>query len=254
MKIISKFKDYYDIIGQTYGVDNKIAFDRTIEIPSVVKVYVPDEFLIRLPDIQSSLAKHSVQDSYHTFYEMCRAENIQRLMLLSMCGRPIFIGQTESSWRPNADGLRNEYVGGTTVLPSEELVECMVGLSLYMGLPNLNDVRRYLMRVSQKIRSPIFILKDMAGRSFNHYSTTRNLNQDEYEFYLGESVPRLADIKGFAKKYSSDQIYQDISYWVANVMNGSPDLMPEPNPELTDVERVLSHGFDKRVSFRHRKE
>lgn len=43
MKIISKYKDYYDYLSGIYGIDDKKILDRTIYKPMN---YVPDEFIL----------------------------------------------------------------------------------------------------------------------------------------------------------------------------------------------------------------
>ena len=66
------------------------------------------------------------------------------------------------------------------------------------------------------------------------------------------NIPNLGQL-GVASLIPPEQMYQDISYFIANTMNGSPDIQPEGNPGLTDKERISSHGFDLKQSFRHRK-
>lgn len=53
--------------------------------------------------------------------------------------------------------------------------------------------------------------------------------------------------------YKIQQIYQDIDYFVTNIVRESPDVQPAGKPPQTDVEKLESHGFDKQQSFRHRK-
>jgi hypothetical protein len=41
--------------------------------------------------------------------------------------------------------------------------------------------------------------------------------------------------------------------FLGNTILVNPDETPESKPPLTNEERAVAHGFDKKVSFRHRK-
>ncbi len=63
-------------------------------------------------------------------------------------------------------------------------------------------------------------------------------------------VPILKDI-GFNHVQSPEQTYQDISYYMANVLRENPDVVPPV--KIADKDRIVQHGFDLKQSFRHRK-
>jgi len=67
---------------------------------------------------------------------------------------------------------------------------------------------------------------------------------------VDENIPILGDI-GLAAVYPAEQLYQDLSYFIVNTMKDSPD-MAKPS-SITDKEKISSHGFDLKMSFRHRK-
>jgi hypothetical protein len=52
---------------------------------------------------------------------------------------------------------------------------------------------------------------------------------------------------------SPEQCYQEIAMFLGNTILVNPDETPESKPPLTNEERAVAHGFDKKVSFRHRK-
>ena len=65
------------------------------------------------------------------------------------------------------------------------------------------------------------------------------------EYLLVENkIPRLGEI-GFGKIYPAEEIYQDLSYFIDNVM-----YIEEKNIIMSDKEKVVSHGFDLKSSFR----
>lgn len=67
--------------------------------------------------------------------------------------------------------------------------------------------------------------------------------------HIMESIPKLGEM-GFASVMPPEQMYQDIAYFMGNTINESPDMLPPTT--MTDKERVLQHGFDTKISFRHR--
>lgn len=237
MLIKSKFKDYYDIVAHTYGVDNKIVFDRNIEIPEYVDVYVPDENIVSIPSPFEYLFDYGPCKGVE---EKVRLEGIDSFGILSVCGKPFIVGHSKSGY----DNSCNRVIPPLYLMPSPELFNLLMGLHCYKGIPALTEPRRYLLKISQQIKSPIFMMHSM------QYWAYRSPNVKKFE--LHQSVPCLASIKGFAKLYSAEQVYQDVSYWISNVMNGAPDVQPIGSPPLTDKERILSHGFDLKQSFRHR--
>ena len=91
-----------------------------------------------------------------------------------------------------------------------------------------------LLELSRKFNAPVFTLSNLFWKNI--------VNVD------GE-IPILGDI-GFASIINAQQIYQDLSYFMANIIKTSPDLGPVNI--ISDEEKILQHGFDIRQSFRHR--
>jgi hypothetical protein len=70
------------------------------------------------------------------------------------------------------------------------------------------------------------------------------------EVVVDQNIPILANYE-IPTIISAEQLYQDLSYYVANTMHSSPDLIVNDNQ--SDKEKILGHGFDTKQSFRHRK-
>lgn len=86
---------------------------------------------------------------------------------------------------------------------------------------------------------------------------SRKLNAPVFTYCVGVGyvsvdgeIPILKDI-GFDKIANPEQLYQDISYFMGNIIKESPDMMP--TTKMTDKEKIAQHGFDFKQSFRHRK-
>ena len=91
-----------------------------------------------------------------------------------------------------------------------------------------------LLELSRKLNAPVF--------SFSNEWSSDNIIVDT-------SIPVLGNI-GFPNIISAQQLYQEISYFMGNVIKTSPDLAPPTT--MSDKEKIVQHGFDVRKSFRHR--
>jgi hypothetical protein len=84
-----------------------------------------------------------------------------------------------------------------------------------------------LVELSKTLNAPVFIV-------------------DRY-FHVRGRTPKLGEL-GFAAYYSAEQLYQELAMFVGNILQPVAD----PQSPMTDIEKVVSHGFDKKKSFRHR--
>lgn len=223
-----------------YGVDDKVVFDRTKLLPPTVDVYVPDE---DPPRLYSSNSKGStVEYEGHTLH-------VSSYRILSVCGKPFLIGKTETLY----SGI---------MYSSPVLMDSISMLIRHEPKKDKYDWRkpfqygqpyRFLEKMHKQIGSPILIIYgEVNDRSLSSQVHRYRLSP----LFIGptpEPIPNLSEIKGLAKVYTPEQIYQDISYWVTNVLNTSPDVQPAGAPPQTDKEKIVAHGLDLKQSFRHRK-
>ena len=87
--------------------------------------------------------------------------------------------------------------------------------------------------VSRAIKTPIFLFT-VSGKRIN----------------VIEFAPKLM-LTGFPEIMPAEQLYQDLAYYIANVIEDGIDLRPPT--EIADIDKVVQYGFDKKQSFRHRK-
>lgn len=221
--IKSQFKDYYDHVAYIYGGgDPSIQYIRNRLSPldysdgSVRSqpITVPSKGIPKLPQYEYFL---------NYYYKW-----------LAVCGKLYLIIQTQL---PIPNG-KSEYI-----LFSEK------------DHPVLwDDVYK-----NRKRRSPYGSRYDSIGQfSENVLELSRKLNAPVFSFGhsfkegcvdVDSEIPILGKI-GFASIMSPEQLYQELSYFMGNVIKESPDVMPET--KMTDKEKILGHGFDNRISFRHR--
>ena len=94
----------------------------------------------------------------------------------------------------------------------------------------------------KKVGHPVFIINT------NNIVDGRSRTVD---VCIDKHTPNLSLIPGLAKMYPADQIYQDLSYCIANTINDSPDVAGPTN--ISNSEKIVAAGFDLKQSFRHRK-
>lgn len=226
MKIISKFKDYYDYVAHTYGGgDPKIIYNRSRlgELHQVGSVSYT-----RTLEVEFSLASlkipfrhiHSPLNSYYGEYGF---------RWLSVCGKPyplINVDDKVTGSLYQKHELFNFQKHKHLLDPRDwgnKIIRLQIGVE-----------RRSLVELSKKIGHPVFEI----------------LHHGNKATYINGDCPILGNL-GFASVYPAEQLYQDLSYFIVNKMKDSPDLAPRI--EISDKEKITQHGFDVKQSFRHRK-
>jgi hypothetical protein len=90
----------------------------------------------------------------------------------------------------------------------------------------------------------------MVGAPVYCINSVRWTTDKKYQITVDQNIPVLANYD-IPTIISPEQLYQDLSYYVANTMHPSPDLIVNDNQ--SNREKILGHGFDVKQSFRHRK-
>jgi hypothetical protein len=101
-----------------------------------------------------------------------------------------------------------------------------------------HSLNETLLELSRQINTPVFTIAE--------YQSPARYGQ----LNIDPEIPNLGNL-GMAAIMSPQQIYQEIAYFISNTIKVSPDLMPPTT--MTNIEKIEQHGFDKKISFRHRK-
>jgi hypothetical protein len=219
MRIISPFKDYYDHIAYIYGGgDPKIVYER--------RKRIADE------DLQFSSERvlcNANNDKYLNSVSPVKSKGT-----LCVAGR-IFIllhdTETNEVFVHNPK-KRDDYVRyGYSIFAKKKREKEY----------DLTEVNYGATVLSKLAKAPVFLLKE----------TIYNHSAREWTHVIDKNTPILATI-GLAPIYPPEQIYQDLAYFITNLMNDSPDMMPTTNQP--DKQKIEAHGFDLKKSFRHRKD
>jgi hypothetical protein len=219
MKIISKYKDYYDYLTGIYGIDDKIILDRRVH-----RKYEPRPVYT----VSAQSLSHMTLIQLHfcdVVYEGVLYDGkiywTENVLTLPHNPNPFpYIGSR--GYRPI--GLDDKPVKFVYIekAPSGVSFRENVYLYPYKTIDNLN----------RRANCPIIIYE---GRSHFHNDPF------EYETLRLYKYPKLAglDVKSIIP---AEQAFIRLSEWL------SPKE-PESKP-LTDKEKVISHGMDPKTSFR----
>jgi hypothetical protein len=188
MKIISKYKDYYDYLQGIYGVDNKVILDRTkgtVIEPNQLSPYTERAF---------------------------------RKTIIAICGRKFDVVISH-------DNI--VYIGGSILKIATVKKSPISKLLTYFIKDDYNN----LIDVSVKpLPTTLNIEHNCPILGFNN---------------LGDLIyyPKLEVFK-IGSVYSAKDIYIDLYNWIVKYNN------PEFPDKRSDIEKIESHGFDRKISFR----
>lgn len=230
MKIKSNFKDYYDYIANQYGGgDPKIVYlrHRLGTVEDIGGTTIVRGITVRsdakLPGYQLPRLIHD-KSNYHT----------NSWKDLVVCGRvfPILPDAVGSNKYVVFDPAKHSHL----ILPGRNQEKYME----YSPYWQDHAQSKGAISLHRELKTPVFVV----NHEFRYQKYT--------EYHISGEYTILNDMM-LAPYFPADQIYQELSYFIGNIMNDSPDMMPLPKPPMTDKERILSHGFDLKQSFRHRK-
>lgn len=221
MKLISKYKDYYDYLQGIYGIDEKIVYDRRAKFLSRPDLYIKDDYKKYIFAICNRLfVVYYYQDKfYHTpeeilEFDMKLTEDKKNSILLGY-------GRYLRKRLPLIEQAKDHY--------ERENIET-----------NVNKITRQPVLIKcgnfedSEFSAPITIVYDSY---FGKY------NKDEKAKW---NIPLLSEYN-MAAFYPAEQIYQDISQFLGWLVD-NPSL---PNNQ-TNENKIISHGFDLKKSFRNR--
>lgn len=246
MKIISRFKDYYDYIAHQYGGgDPKVIYKRDFVVPDEDRYGLIHESTLRLETVMPSQPKNfkSVRDGKSIYHEfeclvvMNRLFWIERISECNICGEASSL--TIRDWHITQRPILNEKWGYgifAKLTPEERARE--PNTMRKQQEEEWEETRKWgasqgqtlsvCTQICKAAKAPVLVL------------------DAEYRRVRGR-VPKLGEL-GLVQYYSAEQLYQELAMFISNEL--APFVDP-PSP-MTNIEKVVSHGFDKKKSFRHR--
>lgn len=274
MKIISNFKDYYDVIQQ-YGLDSSIVFERisnsninynenkfslpkeSLSIDNNIRKkiesnlfsdYLTQKLINDWKNISFSCKKNNTSfPELHHFVIVINAKPINTFFLtkLNENNDNIFIKKNIS-----IEEAFNELIKNYKLLNNKN----DIFFSFYKRAKNHSFeeykkntyfIQRY--QENENIENSLSQLhKDLKNPIIFIYNKEQSYYKSEQEYYTNIPLRYLGitDVFGSIEKLS-----QEISYCIGNVILNKN----APPVEVENNIKILGHGFDLKESFRHRK-
>jgi hypothetical protein len=253
MKIISQWRDYYDHVAHIYGGgDPKVIYNRDYVVPD--RVSGSDRFEDTLdvkgnvwtPNIPSSMEIINAGIAPVQKHEFSALIVMDRLFILERQSDMGEMGvlHTRKDWHITARPLLDLPYGG--LYPLMRMGEAFTDrASLYEKRRMrelLHDDRndRFLFKQGSKYNGARDLCKFAGAPVF--------VLQGNRSPCISGRTPKLSAL-GLAAYIDPQQLYQELAMFVGNVLNP----VEQPPSSMKDIEKVASHGFDKKISFRHRK-
>lgn len=226
MKIISKFKDYYDFISHQYGQDPLVVYER--RSLSNDQIFIPRK---RLSDraLNAIYPVRLKRGSYRrNKWQPSPAQHTDTVTLVA--GKYVF-------------PILRRHDPVTGVVTSHEIMaQATHGALVETGwrfdkrvdplLPAYEPPEEVVEEVIRAAGMPVFAVH----------------NVEMQTVVLAERVPILAEW-GVPALIPASEMWQNISHLLSNVLRRSPDK--EPPCTVNNAERIQAAGFDEKTSFRH---
>lgn len=222
MKIHSRFKDYYDYVAYLHGGgDPKVVYDRERVVPATYENGVPAyENHVDVPD---GLSFYIPRNDGILQRWSSSEKPYWEYKALVVAGRWYILWQKWVKVKNPGMIYPQPIIGQAwTVCPD--------------GSAEFGKFHPRLVELSRLVKAPVFTI---SGSGYNHHRVEGR-------------VPNLGEL-GFSKVMKPEQCYQEIAMFLGNTILVNPDETPESKPPLTNEEKAVAHGFDKKQSFRHRK-
>lgn len=255
MNIISQIKDYYDYLAYDYGVDPSLVYRRGLIRPPDTKsqdpsrgLAYPNHFAYYFDQsdtcLYQSFCHPGIQKINNSPIKVGRTRRI-RLGWLIVCQKLYIVGFYPEGKKKTTYKLFTKENFPDDYEDLEALAKTNSYFYNWEYIP-LNPVPVFslslngkLDRLSRYLNSPVYVVQQ-----FQRYTDLTG----QAGIIIDALVPSLAEV-GLPSVVGSEQVYQEIVYFLANVLRDSPDTRPPV--EVQDKIKVEQHGFTKQ-SFRKR--
>ena len=247
MIIISPETDYYDTYSKIFGVDKKAVFRREItyydKYSRALRLQWLHQDEIQTNKISTIEYDESVNFNDHFPVFKYKVLGSRYRVLLDTTPYIVLCGKIFKLVEISENGTLRKASENLGKIKRYEVFNSKQHSRFYLynpykSNPNIefNKESKFFVDLCRRAKLPLFIA----------YPDNQKHVIDIYP------APLLCTV-GMQSIYSSERLYQDIEYYILNVINESPDVLPKGNPAMTNKEKILSKGFDYKKSFRHRK-
>ncbi len=221
MKIISKFKDYYDHVGQMWGVDNNVVYVRDTTY-NKLDIGKNSKFL----PLNQSTFRFNTKRRYNEFTTISILYGRKLLNLLEYYGGRDF----GTYYIGSIDELENFFKenGMDYGFTKKNVIEAFFNRQ-YKDI--YREVDNECSLTEEQLKAPIIVFGDV-----DYYSRKISLNPQLTKF----SVQHYVD---------AQTMYQEIEMYLASIQH--PEVSKGLPGSPTDMIRFEQQGFDKKTSFRN---
>ena len=201
MRLISKWKDYFDYLVGIYGRDPTFVYDRRVLPMTKYNGYASDwvnDYRLHICGVMYTVFEYKGK-LYHTGEELLALNKL--LEERGLHGDTLYY---VSKWYTKKTDAKKLYAAYNNILSDHNLEQ----------------------------RQPVLLAEVKLGT-----------DPPEYRY----TIPLLKSFN-FHKAMSAEELYKKVIVFLGVLK----DYPPITNNQ-TDLEKLQSHGFDKKISFRHRK-
>lgn len=240
MKIITKIKEYYDYLQGIYGIDDLVVYDRRTD--NLIVPFEPNPEVIAFGEKRPNFPAST--DSFER-------------ITFAVCNKiyTVFRYNYDFYHTPEELLALNLLIQSRKDILYKDWLLTIGGRYSWITKPvrTIEDAVKYYEKhnewevgVNKALRQPVLIQCDHLQKNTFVYNGQEFAHRGRVE-ETRWAIPYLSKY-GFASWYSPEKIWTDI-YTFIGWLNDNPEI---PNKQ-TDLEKLQAHGFDKKVSFRHRK-
>jgi len=206
MLIISKFKDYYDGVVGTYGIDKTIVFNRELDVIDDNKIYSLFRDLTRINQFYTFNFFHIKKDSIFDNFS---------IFIVGFCGK-MYIGWKIYNNNKVIDFIYDkEFIKSNLKLTKKEKVDFE---NIYNQIINFDSID-----IHREYNTPIFIYDE------DYFIRKRG-------FVIN---PILSDYK-FYRVVDPVTAFQEIQMYISGVLGSNEKNIIE----IDDKYKIPQHGFD----------
>ena len=239
MKIISKFKDYYDYIPDQFGIDNRRVYNRiTKDIVSEDSIK-PGGYYGGSYNKDTMLVINNTTSLEREFHDGYKYDKVAKNIKDKSVGYWFTVAINNLLYQGLYHTETNSFHYKRETLPGEILEYLNAGRKIWKYRLTSKDDSLFTpepTKINSILKEPIAISHKIT------FKKEEGIDKVSFDF-VSQINPNLSKIN-FGSCLSANDIFQNIYDFVA-------PYEPNTNNKPTDMNRFESKGFDKKISFRN---
>lgn len=271
MKIISKFIDYYDYVGDTNQYDHQVIYDRKdfnsddLNFSGTTIHYLTDYGIINFKEIIKNIQIAQNFDHYIEYNNSLYTRYALKYLIV-MDKVYLLVSQNKDKDINKVSDYNDKFTNFKIVNEKDhpELIDLIIKkfnkkhfswydkISTNPEYTHLNDwndgitIGAYdpnLVKLSKLLNKPVFCIIPQYHSVYN----TNKVRQLKVEL----KVPNLKEVGYTMIEPNPVKLYSELEFFIANELRDNPDIIPPV--QINNSHKIEQHGFDLKKSFRHRK-